>query len=111
MDTRQGHRRAAAALRTGAALLSMLLATAGIVHAEDIRVTPSRDRSFRVPFQVPAGERRLREVQLWVSDNQGQSWREAGRAAPEQGYFSQFTAVQDGLYWFAVRTVDQQGNI
>jgi hypothetical protein len=70
----------------------------------------SRLASFRIPFETDAGERRLREVQLYLSDDQGQTWRQAGAAAPEQRGFS-FRAERDGAYWFAVRTVDLEGRI
>jgi hypothetical protein len=77
--------------------------------ADDVRLTPSKERTFRIPFQTQPNERRLREVQLMVSTDQGRSWKLTASATPEQGYFQQFTAPQDGLYWFSVRTVDLQG--
>ena len=76
---------------------------------DDVRILPSRERTFRIPFQIPPGEQRIREVQLYYSIDQGRSWRPSAVAVPSQGYFSQFTSPQDGLYWFAVRTMDQQG--
>ncbi|MBY0524000.1 MAG: hypothetical protein K2R98_11410 [Gemmataceae bacterium] len=79
--------------------------------ADDVRVSPSKERTFRIPFQTQAGERRLREVQLYTSTDQGRTWRQAATAAPEQGFFNQFTAPQDGTYWFAVRTVDLQNRL
>ncbi len=77
---------------------------------EEPRLIPSKERSFRIPFQTSQpNDRRLREVQLFVSTDQGRTWRLSANAAPEQGFFQQFTAPQDGLYWFAVRTIDLQG--
>src|SRR5262249_37243060 len=55
------------------------------------------------------GERRLREVQLYYSVDQGRTWRLYTSAQPDQGFFQQFTAPADGLYCFSVRTVDLQG--
>ncbi|MCS7016692.1 MAG: hypothetical protein NZM42_11320 [Gemmatales bacterium] len=67
--------------------------------------------NFRIPFQIEATERlRLREVQLWVSMNQGSSWHEVSRAAPQEGHFS-YRAAHDGVYWFLVRTVDVEGRV
>ncbi|HEV8060399.1 MAG TPA: hypothetical protein VGP68_11025 [Gemmataceae bacterium] len=63
---------------------------------------------FRIPFNVDPNNPRLLEVQLFVSEDHGQSWQKAGSAAPEQGGFH-FRAEHDGLYWFTVRTVDING--
>jgi hypothetical protein len=65
----------------------------------------SRHSIFRIPFQAETGERRLKQLQLFVSTDQGQSWHPVVTVPPEQGYF-EFRAPQDGLFWFAVRTVD-----
>lgn len=77
--------------------------------ADEPRVLPTRDRTFRIPFQTQPGERRLREVQLHYSTDQGRTWRQYGLARPEDGSFQPFTAAADGLYWFSVRTIDLQG--
>lgn len=93
-----------------AALVGLVLwAGAATAQTDDVRVSPSRDRTFRIPFQTQPGERRLREVQLYYTTDQGRTWRHYATANPDQGYFQQFTAPQDGSYWFAVRTVDLQG--
>jgi hypothetical protein len=78
---------------------------------DDVRVSPSRERSFRIPFQTQTGERRIREVQLYYSTDQGRTWQQYATATPEQGYFPQFNAPQDGTYWFSVRTLDIQGRL
>lgn len=64
--------------------------------------------TFRIPFNVDASNTRLLEVQLFVSEDQGQTWQKAASAAPEQGGFH-FRAERDGLYYFTVRTVDING--
>jgi hypothetical protein len=76
--------------------------------SDEPRTFPSKDRTFRIPFQPQPNEQRLREVQLLYSTDQGRTWRHYATSAPEQAYF-QFTAPADGLYWFGVRTIDQQG--
>lgn len=106
-----GFSRGAASAGRAAALLGLLLAGVALAQApaDDVKVSPSKERTFRIPFQTQAGEKRLREVQLFSSTDQGRTWRHAATAAPDQGYFNQFAAPQDGTYWFAVRTVDTQG--
>lgn len=99
----------AARLLLAGLLLGLSFDIASAQGADDVRITPSKERAFRIPFQTQPNERRLREVQLFVSTTQGQSWKLAASAAPEQGYFQQFTAPQDGLYWFTVRTIDTKG--
>lgn len=71
-------------------------------------VSYTRQRIFRIPFQTDPGERRLREIQLYYSVDSGRSWQAGATAPPEQGDFK-FVADRDGLYWFAVRTVDTDG--
>ena len=83
-------------------------ASPGYSQAPGNRVIYSRQPVFRIPFETDAGERRLREVQLYVSEDHGQTWRPAGTVAPEQHGFN-FRAEHDGLYWFTVRTVDLAG--
>jgi hypothetical protein len=89
-----------------------LLCGVGVLSAQapdDVRPIPSKDPTFRIPFQTQPGERRLREVQLYYSTDQGRTWRHYATTAPDQGFFQQFTAQADGLYWFSVRTIDLQG--
>lgn len=70
--------------------------------------TYSRVRLFKIPFQTDPNERRIREVQLFVSADLGRSWQQYGTATPNQSSF-QFNADRDGCYWFAVRTIDLTG--
>jgi hypothetical protein len=72
------------------------------------RIIYSRQAVFRIPFETDGGERRLQEVQLYVSEDRGLTWKESARVPPEQRSFN-FRAEHDGLYWFTVRTVDLAG--
>lgn len=65
----------------------------------------SRFTLFRIPFQADTSGR-FKQIQLYVSQDQGKSWHPVVTVTPDQRYFD-FRASQDGLYWFAVRTVDQ----
>ena len=70
-----------------------------------------KSRSFRIPFNVDASERpRLNEVQLWVSDDSGFSWKTVSRTTPDRPAFT-FRASKDAEFWFAVRTLDNKGNL
>jgi hypothetical protein len=68
----------------------------------------SRFLHFRIPFQAGPGEQRLKQLQLFVSTDQGRTWRSDAVAPPEQHYF-RFVSERDGQYWFAVQTMDQEG--
>jgi hypothetical protein len=59
---------------------------------------------FRIPFQTDAAGR-LKQIQLYVSTDRGKTWSPVVAATPDQRFFD-FRATQDGLYWFAVRTID-----
>ncbi len=65
-------------------------------------------RQFKIPFKNE--QRGVREVRLFVSNDQGRRWVYTATAAPEDQHF-RFAATQDGVYWFAVQTVDAQGKL
>jgi len=84
----------------------ILLVGAGSGMAQDAggEINYSRHPMFRIPFQTDAGGR-IKQIQLYVSYDKGSSWHPVVTVTPDQKYFD-FRAQQDGLYWFAVRTVD-----
>lgn len=68
-----------------------------------------KSRSFRVPFNIdPADLARYKEVQLWVSDDLGETWKAKTKTTPDHPAFT-FRAPRDAEYWFTVRTIDTQG--
>ena len=70
-----------------------------------------KSRSFKIPFNVDPAERsRLSEVQLWVSEDSGYSWKAVSRTTPDHPAFT-FRAARDDEYWFAVRTLDTKGRL
>ncbi|CAK9019586.1 Glycerol kinase (ATP:glycerol 3-phosphotransferase) (Glycerokinase) (GK), partial [Durusdinium trenchii] len=81
---------------------------ADAVAAEPVFTNAHR---FRIPFQFDAQElQRLqpREVQLFVSTDQGGSWQQVDSARPSDNRFT-YEAPVDGTYWFAVRTIARDG--
>src|SRR5262245_20557720 len=68
----------------------------------------SKQLNFRIPFDTDPNDRRIREVQLYASEDQARSWHLIASAKPGEHYFS-VTARKDGWYWFTVRTVDAEG--
>ncbi len=67
------------------------------------------DRDISIPIRFEAGERaQIKELLLFVSRNQGGSWEQEARATPNQNAFV-FRAPDDGIYWFNVMVIDQQG--
>ena len=77
-------------------------------HSPAVKRTPivTRQQTFTIPFTVNAGQLTgpLREVQLYVSIDRGQTWQLYQRQPPSAGNFS-FRASRDGNYLFAVRTI------
>src|SRR5262249_31851408 len=71
-------------------------------------VSYTKQTYFRIPFNTDPSERRLKQVQLYYSTDQGQSWHPYNSVTPDQRFFD-FQAPADGVYWFAVRTVDVDG--
>lgn len=70
----------------------------------------SRYRQFRIPFQAGPGESRLKQLQLFVSSDQGRTWQASALAPPEQRHF-RFVCERDGYFWFAVQTQDQENKL
>lgn len=66
----------------------------------------SRSRKFRIPFQFDVAELRrigAREIQLYISSDQGTRWQAQEAVSPDQAKFP-FEAPDDGEYWFSVKT-------
>ena len=63
-------------------------------------------RQFGVPFQINAADESFIEVQLYLSRDQGKTWRFQGRQATDQREFP-FQAQADGEYWFALKTLNR----
>lgn len=56
-------------------------------------------RSFRIPFVIDEAERaKLREVQLWLSEDSGFTWHPVGRTTPDRPAFT-YRAQRDGEFW------------
>ncbi len=70
--------------------------------------TPSR--KFRIPFNPGSGVGRLKQLQLFVSADQGHTWQPSATSPPEQGSFK-FVAERDGFFWFTVQTMDLEGRL
>jgi hypothetical protein len=73
----------------------------------DAQLYYTRQPEMRIPFARDATNR-LRQVQLYVSTDQGRDWRLIQTAPPDAGFFPPYAAPADGTYWFAVRALDLQ---
>lgn len=85
-----------------------LLAQAGDAQETAGGVIFAKSRQFRIPFHAGAGEGRLKQLQLYVSTDQGRTWLASATAPPDQKFF-RYTADRDGYFWFAVQTQDLEG--
>jgi RNA polymerase sigma factor (sigma-70 family) len=66
-------------------------------------------RTFELPFR-PIAREQTRELILLVSRDKGRNWQQADRKdrkAPERLF--RFQAPEDGMYWFVVQEVDEDG--
>jgi hypothetical protein len=89
-------------------LLGVLVGGPARAQTPSAKTFYSHDLLFKIPFETDPGERRLQQIRLFVSSDQGKSWIPSGTVAPERHYF-EFRAERDGLYWFALQTVDLEG--
>ncbi|HUG92580.1 MAG TPA: hypothetical protein VML55_17200 [Planctomycetaceae bacterium] len=98
------------AILAAAALACTTASAFGSDAGETIYTNKTR---FRIPFRYDHTEmQRLgaREVQLFVSTDQGRNWQLAQRVVPMAGRFD-FSAPADGEYWFCVRTLDARNEL
>ena len=64
-----------------------------------------KKRAFRIPFHISEqAQARIKEVQLWVSEDSGFDWKPISRTTPGLGKFT-FRTSHDGEFWFATRTL------
>jgi hypothetical protein len=91
-----------------AGLCGLALGAPAPAQAPDAPVVYWRQRDMTIPFEMPAGNRRIQEVQLWYSVDQGRTWKLYRVAKPDQRGFP-FTFARDGWYWFTVAERDDQG--
>jgi hypothetical protein len=100
-------------MRQSVLRLLLLLTVAALFPAtawgqEAAEESYSRFRHFRIPFKVGPGAERLRELRLFVSTDRGLTWNQIDTALPSATEF-RFRTERDGVFWFSVQTVDQNG--
>tara|TARA_R110002049_G_scaffold2750_9_gene22382 strand:+ start:53338 stop:55668 length:2331 start_codon:yes stop_codon:yes gene_type:complete len=72
--------------------------------SKDTVIWPTR--TFAIPFHVESVDGQAVQVQLLVSRGPGNQWRLVDQKPSTENEFP-FQATDDGLYWFATRTLDQ----
>jgi hypothetical protein len=72
-----------------------------------VSIIHTRDFKFPVLFG-PGNRGQIKEIRLWVSTDEGTTWRQSGSITPDKQGIP-FRAPADGLYWFAVQVIDQNG--
>lgn len=68
----------------------------------------TKNRRFTIPFSLVSSEQVIVEVLLYVSTDRGQHWEQQRRADVRQNEF-EFVAPGDGEFWFAVQTLNRNG--
>jgi hypothetical protein len=90
----------------GAMTWTCLLLTAGAAQPD---VWHLNQKTFQIPIRFDAQRRaEIRELDLYVSHDQGQTWNLEGRAKPTDEFFP-YAAREDGPYWFTVAVIDLKG--
>ncbi|MSR53758.1 MAG: hypothetical protein EXS09_10780 [Gemmataceae bacterium] len=84
-----------------------MLCTPGQVPAD---VTPWNNTTMKIPIDYHPGKRgEIRELLLYVSADQGQTWQQHAVGVPDKDAFFTFTAPADGTYWFNMVVVEKSG--
>jgi hypothetical protein len=92
---------------SGSLMMAWLLLTAGAPASDIVYLN---QQAFKVPLDIKPSERsQIRELVLFVSTDQGQTWRQEAVSSPDQDGLKYY-APKDGSYWLTVDVVDQKGN-
>lgn len=79
-------------------------------RARRVSTVFSKHRNFKIPFNIDEEDKgRLRDVELWVSEDNGVKWERKSRQSLDQPPSFPFRSAHDGEFWFAVRTIDDKG--
>jgi hypothetical protein len=87
----------------GTLMLWGLAAVAAAAQAPPVQYV--KVPAFRIPYHIDNDQPRLKEVQLYASEDLGRNWRMVKAVTAEESHFA-FRAERDGQYWFVVRTID-----
>jgi hypothetical protein len=91
----------------GTVTLLGLLCTPGQAPAD---VTTWNTPTMKIPIDYhPSKRGEIRELLLYVSPDQGQTWQQHAAASPERDTAFNFNAPADGVYWFNMVVVDKAG--
>ncbi|HJZ91667.1 MAG TPA: hypothetical protein VKE40_12405 [Gemmataceae bacterium] len=89
----------------GTVTLLGLLCTPGQLPAE---TTAWNSPTMKIPIDYHPGKRaEIKELLLYVSSDQGQTWQHHATATPDRDTFFTFNAPADGVYWFNMVVVDK----
>jgi hypothetical protein len=78
-----------------------------VVGAPPAEVVPLKDKAIQIPIELNRPQV-VRELLLFVSTDQGRTWHNEGYATPDKKFFP-FYAKEDGLYWFQMQIIHQNG--
>jgi hypothetical protein len=107
--TRQTRASGAWTVLLTAAVLAFACPTAAFAQAPPPEETYYLARSgLFIPFTADQGVRRIREIRLYISEDQGNTWTPGPSALPSDGGFK-YQVQHDGTYWFTVQTIDVDG--
>jgi hypothetical protein len=91
----------------GTITLLGMLCTPGQAPAD---VTTWNSPSMKIPIDYnPAKKAEIKELLLYVSADQGQTWQQHAVAVPDRDGFFNYNAPADGVYWFNMVVVDKAG--
>jgi hypothetical protein len=93
-------------------ILALLLLISSI-QSVNAQPSPSKPKQlatnlkgFGIPFRINASDESFIEVQLYLSTDQGKTWRFHDRQSTDKAEFP-FQAQGDGEYWFAIKTLNR----
>jgi hypothetical protein len=64
---------------------------------------------FQIPVNIKGDLTQVQSLIIWVSQDEGKSWRPAGKPFPPDQKKFDFVADADGVYYFSISSIDQAG--
>jgi hypothetical protein len=94
----------------GLAALALLACLGPRAAGQGTEIHYLKDTTFRVPFVINASQQgQIQKVMLYVSEDFGKNYMNAGQALPSDTSFL-FTAKRQGWYWFVVQAQYKDGH-
>jgi len=95
-------------MKLKALILSLLFAVSAFdISADDIRYITQR--AIDLPIAVQVGPSGIKEVEIWITENDGAKWKKGAVKTPKNGKLT-YRTDRDGTYGFSIVVISKNGD-